>query len=103
MDRVEKLQGENEQLREAMYAHAVVDQAIGVVIVLGRLTPVQGWEVLREVSQRTNTKLRNIAELVVEWARTGELSEDVRTVLEQQIECARSSQAQAETQAQAQA
>ncbi|MGW6012897.1 ANTAR domain-containing protein [Streptomyces sp. NPDC055210] len=80
---------ENAQLQEALHSHAVVDQAIGVVITLGRLTPEQGWEVLREVSQRTNIKLRTIAHCVVESARTGQLPADVHTELLQQLERAR--------------
>ncbi|MCX5001024.1 ANTAR domain-containing protein [Streptomyces sp. NBC_00638] len=82
---VEELQGENAQLHEAMRSHAVVDQAIGVVLAVGQLTPEQGWDVLREVSQRTNIKLRHVAELVIDWARTGKLCTDVRTELERQL------------------
>ncbi|MFD9440788.1 ANTAR domain-containing protein [Streptomyces sp. NPDC060001] len=90
-EQVEELRDENAQLQEAVHSHAVVDQAIGVVIAVGQLTPLQGWEVLREVSQRTNIKLRNVAELVVEWPRTGELGAGIRAELEQQLDRARSS------------
>ncbi|MBV1941160.1 ANTAR domain-containing protein [Streptomyces sp. BV286] len=90
-EQVEELRDENAQLQEAVHSHAVVDQAIGVMIAVGQLTPFQGWEVLREVSQRTNIKLRNVAELVVEWPRTGELSAGIRAELEQQLDRARSS------------
>ncbi|WP_326784437.1 MULTISPECIES: ANTAR domain-containing protein [unclassified Streptomyces] len=82
---VEELQGENAQLHEAMRSHAVVDQAIGVVLVIGQLTPEQGWDVLREISQRTNIKLRHVSELIIGWARTGKLCTDVRTELERQL------------------
>ncbi|MCX5008598.1 ANTAR domain-containing protein [Streptomyces sp. NBC_00638] len=82
---VEVLQGENAQLHEAMRSHAVVDQAIGVVLAVGQLTPERGWDVLREVSQRTNIKLRHVAELIIDWARTGKLCTDVRTELERQL------------------
>ncbi|KAF6000324.1 ANTAR domain-containing protein [Streptomyces sp. WAC00263] len=85
MERVEELQVENAQLQEAMRSHAVVDQAIGVVLAIGGLTPEQGWEVLKEISQRTNIKLRRVAELIVEWARTGYLCADIRSELERQI------------------
>ncbi|MGX5185465.1 ANTAR domain-containing protein [Streptomyces avermitilis] len=84
-EHVEELQDENAQLHEAMRSHAVVDQAIGVVIALGQLTPEQGWDVLKEVSQRTNIKLRHVAELLIEWARSGQLCADIRTELEQQL------------------
>ena len=82
---VEELQGENAQLHEAMRSHAVVDQAIGVVLAIGHLTPEQGWDVLREISQRTNIKLRHVSELIIGWARTGKLCTDVRTELERQL------------------
>ncbi|BFO17711.1 hypothetical protein SHKM778_40990 [Streptomyces sp. KM77-8] len=60
----------------------MVDQAIGMVVALGRVSPDQAWTVLREVSQRTNIKLRNVADLILVWGRTGLLPADVRTVLE---------------------
>ncbi|MEY2242184.1 ANTAR domain-containing protein [Streptomyces sp. BF23-18] len=85
MARVRELEGENSQLQEALRSHAVVDQAIGVVLALGGLTPHEAWHVLRAVSQRTNVKLRNVAELVIEWARTEELRPDIRDELEQQL------------------
>ncbi|WP_308013627.1 ANTAR domain-containing protein [Streptomyces beigongshangae] len=50
---MEELRDENAQLREAARSHAVVDRATGVVIVPGRLTPEQGRQTLREVSQPT--------------------------------------------------
>lgn len=80
--RVSALQDEVRQLQEAIASHTVVDQAIGVVIVLGGLTPDGGWAVLREVSQHTNTKLRLIAEQVVSWASGGWLSDDTRHALD---------------------
>ncbi|MGW6485682.1 ANTAR domain-containing protein [Streptomyces sp. NPDC055056] len=79
------LSEENAQLRHAVRSHAVVDQAIGVLLAVGTLTPDQGWDVLREVSQRTNIKLRHVAELLVEWARTGKLAADIQTELDQQL------------------
>lgn len=83
--RLRELEGENIQLQEALRSHAVVDQAIGVVLALGGLTPHEGWHVLRTISQRTNIKLRNVAELVIEWARTEELPPDIRNELERQL------------------
>lgn len=40
--RILALQEEVEQLKEAVSSHAVVDQAIGVVVALGRITPEEG-------------------------------------------------------------
>jgi hypothetical protein len=56
--RIFELQEEVEQLKEAVASHAVVDQAIGMMVALGRVTPDQGWVVLKDVSQHTNIKLR---------------------------------------------
>ncbi|MFD6292823.1 ANTAR domain-containing protein [Streptomyces anthocyanicus] len=83
--RVEELRDENAQLQQAVHAHAVVDQAIGVVIAVGRLTPEQGWEVLRRVSQHTNIKVRTVAEHVVGFARTQELPAELNAELQRQI------------------
>jgi hypothetical protein len=85
-DRLRELQKEVEQLKEAVTSHAVVDQAIGMVVALGRITPDQGWMVLKEVSQHTNVKLRNIAEMVLVWGRTGEMPEEVRAELENALD-----------------
>jgi AmiR/NasT family two-component response regulator len=84
--RAKELQDENAQLQRAVASHAVVDQAIGVVIAIGRLTPEQAWDVLRNVSQHTNIKLRHVAELLLEWARTGQLATDIRTELKRQLD-----------------
>ncbi|MGW7259679.1 ANTAR domain-containing protein [Streptomyces sp. NPDC054834] len=85
-DRVLALQEEVQQLKEAVTSHAVVDQAIGVMVGLGRVTPDQGWVVLKEVSQHTNIKLRNVAELVLIWGRTGDMPADVGAALEDALD-----------------
>lgn len=45
-DRVVELRAEVDQLKEAVTSHAAVDQAIGMVVALGRVSPDQGWAVL---------------------------------------------------------
>ncbi|MFI6037869.1 ANTAR domain-containing protein [Streptomyces sp. NPDC051315] len=62
------MEQENEQLRHAVDSHATVDQAIGVLTAIHQLAPAAGFEVLREVSQHTNTKLHTVAETVIGWA-----------------------------------
>ncbi|MFE9455053.1 ANTAR domain-containing protein [Streptomyces sp. NPDC006739] len=62
---LERVRAENRQLQQALASHAVVDQAIGVLTVLGRIPPGDGFTVLREVSQHTNIKLAQVAEEVV--------------------------------------
>ncbi|MFI5673228.1 ANTAR domain-containing protein [Streptomyces cellulosae] len=85
-DLVLALQEEVDQLKEAVASHAVVDQAIGMVVALGRVTPDQGWEVLKDVSQHTNTKLRNVAELILIWGRAGQLPPKIRAELEDALD-----------------
>lgn len=77
----ERLMTENQQLRRAMSSHAVIDQAIGAVVVLGRIAPEEAWRALRDVSQRTNTKLRAVAEHILEYAQGGPLPEPERAEL----------------------
>ncbi|MFJ2236247.1 ANTAR domain-containing protein [Streptomyces sp. NPDC087859] len=80
--RIFELQAEVEQLKEAVSSHAVVDQAIGMMVALGRVTPDEGWVVLKDVSQRTNIKLRNVADLILIWGRNGDLPPEIHAELE---------------------
>ncbi|MFF3418182.1 ANTAR domain-containing protein [Streptomyces sp. NPDC002698] len=41
-----ELLNRNAQVQQAIHSHAVVDQAVGVVLAVGRLTPDQAWDVL---------------------------------------------------------
>lgn len=84
--RIFELQEEVEQLKEAVASHAVVDQAIGMMVALGRVTPDQGWVVLKDISQHTNIKLRNVAELILIWGRNGELPAEIRAELEEALD-----------------
>ncbi|WP_258055074.1 ANTAR domain-containing protein [Streptomyces sp. Ru71] len=79
--RIAELEATVAQLRQAMVSHAVIDQAIGVVVAVGRVTPAEAWDALRETSMCTNVKLRRVAEQVVAWGTTGELDPDIRAQL----------------------
>ncbi|MFJ4205281.1 ANTAR domain-containing protein [Streptomyces sviceus] len=85
-DRIFALQEEIGQLKEAVASHAVVDQAIGMIVALGRVTPDEGWEVLKEVSQHTNIKLRYVAELILLWGRSGEIPAEICAELEEALD-----------------
>ncbi|MCF3135479.1 ANTAR domain-containing protein [Streptomyces olivochromogenes] len=85
-ERIFELEEEVDQLKEAVVSHAVVDQAIGMMVALGRVTPDQGWWVLKEVSQHTNIRLRNVAELILIWGRTGDMPRDIRAELEEALD-----------------
>jgi hypothetical protein len=85
-DQILALQEQVDQLKEAVASHAVVDQAIGMVVALGRVTPDEGWQVLKEISQHTNIKLRNVAELILIWGRSGTIPPEIRAELEDALE-----------------
>jgi AmiR/NasT family two-component response regulator len=78
-------EGELAQLRQTVSSHAVVDQAIGIVVALAGLRAEDGRDVLREISQHTDIKMRHVAELIVEWAQTGHLASDIRHQLERSM------------------
>ncbi|WP_434587852.1 ANTAR domain-containing protein [Streptomyces sp. A5-4] len=78
---VASLREEVKQLKQAVTSHADVDQAIGVICAVGQLTPDQAWEVLVEVSQHTNTKVRSVADRLVEWTCDGSLPPDIDVAL----------------------
>ncbi|MFH8796586.1 ANTAR domain-containing protein [Streptomyces sp. NPDC017941] len=82
---ISELRAEVGQLKHAVRAHATVDQAIGALAAISNIRPEQAWDVLTEVSQHTNTKLRLVAEQVVEWTCDGELSDDVRRALRRSL------------------
>ncbi|MFI9648286.1 ANTAR domain-containing protein [Streptomyces sp. NPDC052040] len=72
-DECERLRTENRQLKRAVDSHALVDQAIGAVVALGRIPQEEAWEVLKDVSQHTNTKMRLVAEHILKYAQGGDL------------------------------
>ena len=80
--RIFELEREVDQLKEAVASHAVVDQAIGVIVALGRVPPDEGWVILKEVSQHTNIKLRHVSELMLIWGRSGDMPDEIRAQLE---------------------
>ncbi|MEU6366516.1 ANTAR domain-containing protein [Streptomyces sp. NPDC046931] len=81
VQQVEQLRAENEQLQRAVASHAVVDQAIGVLVMMAGISPEDGFTVLREVSQHTNTKLSSIAEQIIKYAQCASLPETVLSQL----------------------
>ncbi|MFI2200417.1 ANTAR domain-containing protein [Streptomyces sp. NPDC020192] len=69
-------------LQEAVLSHAVIDQAIGVVITVGGLRPDQGVDVLTAVSRRTGIGVGAVAEYLVDWVVTERLPDGLRTALD---------------------
>jgi GAF domain-containing protein len=54
-----------EDLRAALDARAVIDQAIGIVMAQQRCTSNEAFDILRRASQRRNVKLRAVAADIV--------------------------------------
>ena len=61
-----QLADQTANMRIAMESRAVIEQAKGVLMAQRRVTPEQAFEMLREASQRSNRKLREIAIGIVE-------------------------------------
>ncbi|KOU35202.1 hypothetical protein ADK54_38740 [Streptomyces sp. WM6378] len=66
------------QLRRAMESRGTIDLARGILMAAFALTPEDAWKVLVTTSQHTNTKLRSLAEQVVDSAGGTPLPEPVR-------------------------
>ncbi|WP_189959741.1 ANTAR domain-containing protein [Streptomyces violascens] len=66
------------QLRQAMESRGTIDLARGILMAAFALTPEDAWKVLVVTSQHTNTKLRRLAEQVVDSAGGTPLPEHVR-------------------------
>jgi GAF domain-containing protein len=64
-----------EQLAAAMHSHAVIDQAIGVLVVREGITPEGAMELMRAASQRANVKVREIAVRIMQEASGAASSE----------------------------
>lgn len=81
-ERVERLQEEVQQLQQAIESRPIIDQARGILMAVEACTAEQAWAALREASQHTNTKLRDVAEAVVAASTGGPPpAEPVRTAL----------------------
>ncbi|MFI0241998.1 ANTAR domain-containing protein [Streptomyces sp. NPDC016845] len=82
----ERLTAEANHLRLAVTSHATIDQAIGALVVLGRMPPEEAWRALRDISQRTNTKLRTVADDMLRFAAGGALAPYLQTELRNAVE-----------------
>ncbi|MET7355209.1 ANTAR domain-containing protein [Streptomyces mirabilis] len=55
-DRIRHLETQVSQLQQAVTSHAVIDQAIGVIVAVGHMTPDEAWGPLCETSMCTNSR-----------------------------------------------
>ncbi|MCQ9180813.1 ANTAR domain-containing protein [Streptomyces sp. IBSBF 2953] len=81
VQKVAALEQEVDQLRQALASRAEIDQAMGVVAAVCRLSPEHSWDVLRQVSQHTNIKLREVAQHVMRWVVSGRLPDEIRPAM----------------------
>lgn len=84
-DQIRQLQEKVTQLEHAVQSHAVIDQALGIMVAVGRISPAEAWDVLRETSMCSNIKMRHVAEMVVTWGRTGDLAGELRDELSRKL------------------
>ncbi|MGW3312761.1 ANTAR domain-containing protein [Streptomyces sp. NPDC001073] len=80
-DEAEELRVEVAQLKRAMLTRPVIDLARGVLMASYGLSPEAAWNVLADVSQRTNTKLHQLAEELVDSVNGPPLSQSLRQQL----------------------
>lgn len=77
-DEAEELRVEVGQLKRAMLTRPVIDLARGVLMASFGLSREDSWSVLVDVSQRSNTKLHQLAEELVDSVNGAPLPEDVQ-------------------------
>ena len=63
---VDECQEEVEDLRSALETRPVIDQAKGILIGQHHCTPDEAFAMLAEASQRSNRKLRDVAQAIVQ-------------------------------------
>jgi AmiR/NasT family two-component response regulator len=63
---VDECQEEVEDLRAALETRPVIDQAKGILVGHHHCTPEDAFAMLAEASQRSNRKLRDVAQAIVE-------------------------------------
>ncbi|WP_307781915.1 ANTAR domain-containing protein [Streptomyces sp. MBT65] len=66
-----------EEFSHALVSHTSVEQAIGVLLAVHGISPSAGFEVLREVAQRTDIQVHSVAETLTAWALGRPLPEPV--------------------------
>ncbi|PNG23410.1 ANTAR domain-containing protein [Streptomyces cahuitamycinicus] len=78
---VVELRVTNEQLKQALASHAVIDQARGMVMALAPCSSDRAWDLLVDVSQHCNIKLRDVAAALVATTKDRSLPEPIRREL----------------------
>jgi hypothetical protein len=79
-----QLEDEVPQLDQSVAAQDI-GRAVGIVMAVAHVTPNEARDVVRGISQRTNIKLRHVAQLLTEWSLSGSLPTEIRTELDRQL------------------
>lgn len=67
-DQLEAARQEVDQLRQGIEAHAVVDEARGVLMAVHGVDAEHAWRLLSHASSHSNTKIRRLAEALTAMA-----------------------------------
>jgi AmiR/NasT family two-component response regulator len=78
---VVELRARNEQLGRALASRAVIDQARGMVMALAPCPSDRAWDLLVDVSQHCNIKLRDVAAALVATTKDEALPEPIQREL----------------------
>ena len=78
---VVELRTRNEQLGRALASRAVIDQARGMVMALAPCSTERAWDLLVDVSQHCNIKLRDVAAALVATTKDETLPEPIQREL----------------------
>ncbi|WP_369258777.1 ANTAR domain-containing protein [Streptomyces sp. R35] len=78
---VVELRAKNEQLEQALASRAVIDQARGMVMALAPCSSKRAWDLLVDVSQHCNVKLRDVAAALVTTTKDEPLPEQIQREL----------------------
>ncbi|MEU3958278.1 ANTAR domain-containing protein [Streptomyces buecherae] len=78
---VVELRARNAQLGQALASRALIDQACGMMMALAPCPSDRAWDLLVDVSQHCNIKLRDVAEALVATTRGRALPEPIRREL----------------------
>ncbi|MEX1653271.1 ANTAR domain-containing protein [Streptomyces pseudovenezuelae] len=82
---LDELRCSKEQLERALVSRAVIDQACGMVMALAPCTSESSWDLLVDVSQRCNIKLRDVAASLAATTKDAALPAPVRQELRQAL------------------
>ncbi|MEV2193003.1 ANTAR domain-containing protein [Streptomyces phaeochromogenes] len=89
-DSVQALRQEIDQLHQAMDSRPVIDMARGILMARFGCSTESAWEILVKVSQHSNTKLRGVADCLVEAAQPGsEMPQDLQQHLPLAVQSSR--------------